>query len=213
MGTSDYVVSGTTGILPIIGNTDPWPYWIATAGGTAIASNTITVTGTGTYTAAYPWDTWNANYGTSAITVAGNGPWSITTSQVIWTTWNGVWTANNVLASAGVGGTLAVIPREIPINRVKAKRLLKSLLTDEHEDSLVKKGNFDLTVGDRVYRVSPGGGVTRLGADGKADEAYCIHPDRALLLPLEDWAVAQKLLLETDEEEFLRIANKTRLRA
>ena len=48
--------------------------------------------------------------------------------------------------------------------------------------------------------------------DGKPVERYCIHPSD-YEIPDEDCMLAQKLMLENCEEEFLRIANKTRLAA
>jgi len=48
--------------------------------------------------------------------------------------------------------------------------------------------------------------------DGKPVEKYCIHPDDPEM-PDEDCMLAQLLLLTHDEQEFLRIANRTRLAA
>jgi hypothetical protein len=36
----------------------------------------------------------------------------------------------------------------------------------------------------------------------------CIHPYADEWIPEDDWAIAQKLLLEADENEFLRLANR-----
>jgi hypothetical protein len=206
-GSSVYTTTGTTAL------SDPWPYWVATNSTSMTTANTILVSNP--VTSAYTWGAWNANYATSAVTttgtINGNGPYYLS-GEGLWVTWNGTYFENAVIAAVPAP-TIAAVPSKPAPNRVKAKRLLKSLLTDEQEAALEEKGSFDLTIGDRIYRVSPGRGVTRIGADGKADESYCIHPDGSLGLPIEDWAIAQKLLLETDEEAFLRIANKTRLRA
>jgi hypothetical protein len=201
-GSSTYIVptatTGITGTVPVI--SDPWPYWIATS----TTANTITAT---------TWTNWNANYVTTAVTTAtGTGPYYLS-GEGIWVAWNGAYYENAITAVPNPIPAIAAVPSRPAPNRVKAKRLLKSLLTEDQEQSLDEKGCFDLTIGDRIYRVAPGRGVTRIAADGKADESYCIHPDGSLGLPVEDWAIAQKLLLETNEEEFLRIANKTRLRA
>jgi hypothetical protein len=202
--STQYIATATTGITGTVPITlDPWPYWVTTS-----TTNTATITATAT------WTSWNANFATSAVTtgiINGNGPYYLS-GEGLWMTWNGAYYENAGIRAVPAP-TIAAVPSRPAPNRVKAKRLLTSLLTDEQEQALEEKGSFDLTVGDRIYRVAPGRGVTRIGADGKADESYCIHPDGSLGLPVEDWAIAQKLLLETDEEAFLRIANKTRLRA
>jgi hypothetical protein len=100
----------------------------------------------------------------------------------------------------------------------RAQQLLMSMLTPEQRIELEEKKYFHLTVFDqdgsqRTYRIERGysGNVKLLGADGQPDKRYCIHADYRL--PYEDQMLAQKLLLECNEAEFLRIANMTRLRA
>ena len=100
----------------------------------------------------------------------------------------------------------------------RAHALLISMLTPEQRAELEEKKHFHLTVYDkdgshRVYRIERGyaGNVKLLGADGQPIKRYCIHADSRL--PHEDQMLAQKLLLESNEAEFLRIANMTRLRA
>jgi len=96
----------------------------------------------------------------------------------------------------------------------RARRILMSMLNDEQRRDLAANNNFQLTVHSRdgsikVYRIDYGyqGNVKLLGPDGDVDRSYCIHADRRL--PYEDQMLAQKLLLENNEEEFLRIANET----
>lgn len=62
--------------------------------------------------------------------------------------------------------------------------------------------------GVRRYRVDYGraGNVKLLGDGDRVVAKFCIHPDSPC--PNEDVMLAQKLMLETDEEEFLRIANR-----
>jgi hypothetical protein len=62
----------------------------------------------------------------------------------------------------------------------------------------------------RVYRIRRGvaGNVDRLAEVGDAAEVtYCAHPPG---LPAEDVNLAQLLLLATDEDAFLRVANASR---
>jgi len=100
----------------------------------------------------------------------------------------------------------------------RARKLLLSMLNPMQQKQLDEKNYFDLTVfskdgSQRVYRIEHGyaGNVKLLGADGQPVKRYCIHADSRL--PNEDQMLAQKLLLEANEEDFLRIANMTQLRA
>lgn len=100
----------------------------------------------------------------------------------------------------------------------RAQALLQSMLSPEQRAELEEKKHFHLTVYDRdgsyrTYRIERGyaGNVKLLDAAGRPIRRYCIHADSRL--PYEDQMLAQKLLLESDEKAFLKIANMTRLRA
>ncbi len=62
----------------------------------------------------------------------------------------------------------------------------------------------------RRYRIEKGwaGNVFLIDEKGKKAEKFCIHPMKEEI-PVCDSLLAQKLLLESDEGEFLRIANRT----
>ena len=64
----------------------------------------------------------------------------------------------------------------------------------------------------RTYRIKKGwsGNVELLDDEGAAIMRFCIHPSESC--PDQDNMLAQKLLLESDEDAFDRIANKMRLR-
>jgi hypothetical protein len=53
--------------------------------------------------------------------------------------------------------------------------------------------------------------VVKLIKDGKPIAQFCIHPETGHALPIEDWAIAQKLMLETDEALLLKTANRREL--
>ena len=102
--------------------------------------------------------------------------------------------------------------------KARARRLLISMLTPDQRKELEEKNHFHLTVHDRsgsmrVYRIEHGyaGNVKLLGVAGQPVKRYCIHADYRL--PYEDQMLAQKLLLESNEEHFLKVANMTQLRA
>jgi hypothetical protein len=93
--------------------------------------------------------------------------------------------------------------------RARAKKLLMMLLSEQQQEQFEKESSFELEVNERLYRIKTGSRVERLNRETKKVESYfCIHPER--YLPWEDIAVSQKLLLEANEQEFLRLANETR---
>jgi hypothetical protein len=93
----------------------------------------------------------------------------------------------------------------------RARRLLTSNLTKEQVASLEKFGFFEVMVEGKTYRIRQGthGNVRLLGSDGKESKSFCIQPNG---VPDEDAMLAQKLMLETDEASFLKIANARDLR-
>ena len=92
---------------------------------------------------------------------------------------------------------------------VRARHLLKESLSPEQETQLEREKCFELRVDDRLYRISPGNLVARLDPVSKKPlERFCIHPSSEHELPPEDVALTQKLMLETDEVSFLKIANR-----
>lgn len=93
----------------------------------------------------------------------------------------------------------------------KARALLLSVLDEDQQQELEKVGHFHVHTKDglRSYRLRPGSGPVRVKSEDGFQYSYCIHPPANY--PADDTAVAQKLLLETDEESFLEIANGRRL--
>lgn len=100
-----------------------------------------------------------------------------------------------------------------------AAELLREHLSDDQREEFDKHGRFTVGIvgGDgqsRRYQICRGlsGNVKELAADGRAIASFCIHPDVAAF-PFHDNMLAQKLMLETDEKAFRRIANRTELRS
>ena len=80
-------------------------------------------------------------------------------------------------------------------------------------DQLEQGLGFDvLTPSGHRYRIRPGNTVQRLDPGGNWPlYSYCVRPDPTRgWLPEDDIALAQKLLLEADEETFLRRAIRGR---
>lgn len=98
-----------------------------------------------------------------------------------------------------------------PFNSVgateRARELLVAQLDRRQRHDLAKRQRFAVTGGStgRVYEV-----VLDDGRDYNVrtpDARYCIHDQAGL--PMYDLALVQKLMIEQDEGEFLRIANRS----
>jgi hypothetical protein len=92
----------------------------------------------------------------------------------------------------------------------RALRLLTRLLNEAQKRELERDGCFVVTApsGNR-YRIDKGrsGNVKRIDATGQWIESFCIHQQEAV--PVYDTMLMQKLLIETHEAEFRRVANIT----
>lgn len=91
----------------------------------------------------------------------------------------------------------------------RAELLLVSNLDSDQVAELAASNRFHVTSSrGRRYCIKRGraGNITREDSEGRF--TFCIHD--YVGLPESDTMLAQKLLLEADEAEFLRIANRTR---
>jgi hypothetical protein len=203
--------------FPPTGGYDPWPYWQVT---TTAASN-IYINAT--------WQTWCNQ--TNATILPTQGTVAVTDNT--WTAWTGVHYATGQVIQQ-VGPTtweareptereLAEQKRRAYIARVRsrsfdlrrrvanraAKRLLLDHLRAEQRAELEQHDYFHVVTADgqRRYRIRIGthGNVRRVRGDGVEDRSYCIQPNG---VPTYDAMLAQALMLETDETEFLRVANE-----
>ncbi len=94
----------------------------------------------------------------------------------------------------------------------RAEKLLQETLSAAQREELASKGFFTLkTIAasgeERIYRIKRGRSrnVEQVDANGNRIKYLCAHP--IAQVPDADTMLAQKLMLETDEGEFLRIAN------
>jgi len=103
---------------------------------------------------------------------------------------------------------------EYEMRRARAEMLLQSVLNPRQREEYQAHGMFHLyTKSGKKYRIKKGGQHGNVYLLNEKDEevtSYCIQPQGGL--PDADAHVAQKLLLETDEASFLRIANASQLR-
>lgn len=179
------------------------------------------------------WQVWNESLvigstGTSTgIVNVVTDDTSITSNQ-IWTSWNISFSTNgsaiNVIPAyqqrvQPVAGDANYQRRAIEAEaeraraRERAARLLHEHLTAEQLEELSREGRFHLDVLSqdgrrRRYRINRGRSRNVQEVDpgnGRIIKTLCAHP--VAYVPDEDTMLAQKLMLETAEAEFLRIAN------
>lgn len=145
-------------------------------------------------------------------------------TDIAWTAWveytasantTLTWTAWNTSDTTSVNYTA---PHQTEEQRLqlarrneRARELLVACLTSRQRRELEARGYFHVETarGRRRYRLAPGRAPIRVHGEDGSQWSYCIHPDAGF--PQEDVVLAQKLLLETDEEAFLRIANASRV--
>jgi hypothetical protein len=98
----------------------------------------------------------------------------------------------------------------------RARKLLREHLTDQEHDQLQEAGYFEVTSDSgRRYRIYKGfsRNVVELDATGRPVARLCAHGGYGSAMPDEDHMLAQKLWLESEEQEFRRIANISRIGA
>ncbi|SRR5258706_7080346 len=168
--------------------------------------------------------------------VSQEGLGSITASSATWTTWviqNTTSATSSVMLmpawNAWVINPMPAFPQSTPVAprepremhgatpsestqaaRQRARQLLLANLTLEQTKQLETQRWFDVlgSLGTR-YRIFQGQirNVTSLNEQGNFVQTYCAQPAG---VPDEDAMLAQKLVLETDEAAFLRVANRVR---
>lgn len=115
----------------------------------------------------------------------------------------------------GAGPPVALEPPRVIADEAdkRAEALLLANLTPEQAAQYRRDRRFDVAVGLRLYRISWGwaGNVHLINSSGDLMAKFCIHPTEAV--PFADNMLAQKLMLEADEAQFWRVANRTVLRA
>jgi hypothetical protein len=151
------------------------------------------------------WTDWVMSTGSTTLTM--NSPWQTWVS----TNTSLVWSAPSEEERATQRAAAAARQREVAEAKERAEALLRYSLDEEQAKRFAERREFVVTSrSGRRYRITHGtaGNVLELHPESEKTLArYCIHP--AAHLPEADVMLAQKLLLETDEEAFLRIANRT----
>lgn len=168
------------------------------------------------------WATWSCN---NSITVTNASSITNTSAITVDATWTGWVTARNLRRLQGMGDwyleTLPTldeareqqearlrqreeIQRHFREAEARALELLRSCLTENQRRELDADDQFTVIApSGREYLIVRGyaGNVYSEGW------CFCIHMDSRL--PVPDHMLAQKLMIETDEQGFLSIANRS----
>lgn len=155
------------------------------------------------------WVDWNSTSASSsnAITSTTWSGWHNvdSTTSTVWYVWTDE--AWREYAATGHVPAQVAAPNEAA---EKAEKILTENLTEEQKAQLARDRFFVVRGSKgRNYRVNRGRArnIEVLDENGKAVERLCAHP--GIHCPDADTMLAQKLMLETDEDAFQRIANRS----
>lgn len=170
------------------------------------------ITGQGTMAGYYPaqtvWGSWNNQFLQTATS---------TVTQTVWVSWN-----QQAFGQTAQGMQFQQQPSDVEIAsatealrkheaaKTRAKELLLESLTPTQRETYEKHLMFIVeTPKKNRYRLHLSQAPRKLSGEKDA-VSYCIHTHG---LPREDELLGFKLLLEANEDEFLRTANATALAA
>jgi hypothetical protein len=94
--------------------------------------------------------------------------------------------------------------------KLRAEKLLFTILTPTQVKQYTDDGYFDCPVNERIYRLhnrSRSMNVELIEA-GKPTIKFCAHPYDAHNVPIPDVMLSQMLMLRADEQTFLQLANR-----
>lgn len=96
--------------------------------------------------------------------------------------------------------------------QLRAEALLIAALTVEQKKEYGKDKTFTVWAAGKRYRIKEGRShnIEELNSDGLKIATLCAHPRE--FVPNFDTMLAQKLMLETVPDEFLRLANRSEVR-
>lgn len=93
--------------------------------------------------------------------------------------------------------------------KIRAEELLAEMLPEEEYRQLSRRGYIEVpspSVPERVYRVPKYRGRIHVYERGTPVMSLCVQPTQ--LVPDADVVLIHKLMIEANEEEYLRVANR-----
>lgn len=180
--------SGTSAVTTN-GEPSTWDYWCSAS--TASTSNTV-------------WVQWNVGQATRSSTVRWVQPRELTAKEVAERA-----EANRLRQEEWARQEAEREAQRKAAALVAEKLLLENLSQEQRQEYAHEKRFHVISQSGKRFQVKLGraGNVMELNESGKGVNRFCIHPTEAV--PDQDTMLAQKLLLETDEEKFRKIANRT----
>lgn len=201
--------------MPIVysdGTTAAWVNWVTPSTATTTATDVWTVWADATTTTATTnsttWVTWVTTTGTGSAEYVRRVPLPPPTPQEL--------EARRQAAEAArieAQRYAAEAERKRRAAKRRATVILMRNLTPEQRESYKLHKMFEvLARSGQRYRINRGrvANVDVLDEKGKVKHRLCAHPD--VFCPDEDTMLAQKLMLENLEQEFVRTANVHRVR-
>jgi hypothetical protein len=184
----------------------------------------------GTGTSSYIWGTWNGTV-TASTTSSSDYVWrtwtnnttvATVTNSLTWSSWNTSYhiqeltkeqKAEQERIKSEQQERFRIEQEELRAKEKQkeenARQLLREVLTEEQNKQFDEKGYFELTAvkSGNIYRINRGRSrnVELLDKNKKVLSRLCFHPTE--YVHNFDTMVAQKLMLETDEEEVKKVAN------
>ena len=201
-----------------------WYGWV----GDSASTNFTTATSTANDAQMFVWNTWAT--GSTVATESWATPWinwqSINTTTTNFTVSDGANlrqpapTAAELKARREREATAVRKRKQLEAAREvaqeRAKVLLEECLSPAQKRAYRRWGTIPVVAASgKRYRIEKGsmGNVVEI-KDRKVVARFCCHPTmQGGVVPYHDAMLAQKLMLEVDEEAFLKLANKTTLRA
>lgn len=205
--------------MTFTGTIDVWPTWVEQQNITITSNTTVTAANTGNVII---WQIWNQTLSATTIGVPSNDTSLIltaaSTNTAVWTVWNEQLNESEEQVQARLRREAEYREQRIVAEAERAKardraaKLLQEALSPEQRAEFADKGHFHLSTltkegQRRRYRIERGRSrnVKQVDESGRVLKTLCAHPIAAV--PDEDTMLAQKLWLEAQEDEFLRIAN------
>jgi hypothetical protein len=161
----------------------------------------------------------NANSATLTANISTANTLTMTQLATVWGAWNAQLqnaTPEQVAEAQRRHQEQTARHAQVQVERTaaekRAEKLLQDHLSPKQREELAANRFFTVaSIGKdgqrRTYRIHRGRSrnVQQVDASGRVLKTLCAHP--AMLVPDPDTMLAQKLMLESQEEDFLRIAN------
>lgn len=98
---------------------------------------------------------------------------------------------------------------KVAIAQAKAKALLRSVLDEQQLEDYDSNGSFVVVAASKKRYKIRSSSPLEIDENGRTLASFCIHPKASVALPDGDKMLAHKLMLDDNEKNWLKIANRT----